>query len=512
MAKSRGILKAVVASAIASVTTPSFDEAELIRRAVAEKVWAAEQQKDPFGAFEKRVSPEWNWDWPHLRFCRDRIYEAEQRQLAGQLFRLIVCIPPQHGKTEQHSIRYAAYRLSKDPDIRIGIGSYNERRAKKISRGIRKIIRILGLDLDPESRGVLDWRLKGHRGGVVAVGVGGGVAGEPIDLFIADDVIGKKKDAESRTKREEIWDWWCEDIAPRLQANAAVLIVNTRWHMSDLIGCLLDSEQGKGYTLINLPALAEEVKEGDPPDPLGRKPGEALCRDRFDEAALAEKKAVLREKFQTQYQCRPFIRGGSIFPAAKLRANIIPAWPNNVRRVVRGWDKGGTKDGGDPTAGVAMGKDADGNWIIDNVVHGRWAAAERNRIIKGQARLDSIKYAEYKIVLEQEPGSGGKESGEISVKDLGGYNVEAKVTRGKDLDERSEPYAVQVQSGNVYLVAGDWVEGFIAEHEVYPNGDHDDRISAAALAFNELELGSEGIASEDIDCGDNETVNMLENF
>ncbi len=78
--------------------------------------------------------------------------------------------------------------------------------------------------------------------------------------------------------------------------------------------------------------------------------------------------------------------------------------------------------------------------------------------------------------------------------------------------ERSEPYAIQVQAGNVYLVAGDWVDAFIDEHEAYPNGDHDDMISAAALAFNELSLGEIGATADDVYSPDNDTVDLAERF
>jgi phage terminase large subunit-like protein len=106
----------------------------------------------------------------------------------------------------------------------------------------------------------------------------------------------------------------------------------------------------------------------------------------------------------------------------------------------------------------------DGTFVIENVTRGRWSALERERIIKQRAESDqevlhSCGKWDYRILVEQEPGSGGKESAEATIRNLAGFTVIAdKVTGSKEL--RADPFAAQVQGGNVRLVAGSWVDDF----------------------------------------------------
>ena len=119
-------------------------------------------------------------------------------------------------------------------------------------------------------------------------------------------------------------------------------------------------------------------------------------------------------------------------------------------------------------------------------VYGCWSALEREQEIRALAAMDrrNIK-GPYEIGVEQEPGSGGKESAEATIRSLAGYSVFAdRVTGSKQL--RAEPFAAQVQGGNVSLVAGDWVRDFLDEAESFPSGKFKDQIDAASGAFTRL--------------------------
>jgi predicted phage terminase large subunit-like protein len=119
-------------------------------------------------------------------------------------------------------------------------------------------------------------------------------------------------------------------------------------------------------------------------------------------------------------------------------------------------------------------------------VYGCWSALEREQEIRALAAMDrrNIK-GPYEIGVEQEPGSGGKESAEATIRNLAGYSVFAdRVTGSKQV--RAEPFAAQVQGGNVSLVAGDWVRDFLDEAESFPSGRFKDQIDAAAGAFARL--------------------------
>jgi predicted phage terminase large subunit-like protein len=159
---------------------------------------------------------------------------------------------------------------------------------------------------------------------------------------------------------------------------------------------------------------------------------------------------------------------------------------NEIAGSVRAWDKAGTEDDGAYTAGVLIHKLKDGRFLIDDVVRGQWGALERERIIKATSDADRLWLRKlgkgYKVIIEQEPGSGGKESAESTIRNLAGHHVVAdKVTGSKEV--RAEPFAAQCQGGNVWLKAGPWVENFLIEAEPWPQRRYLDQIDAAAMAL-----------------------------
>jgi predicted phage terminase large subunit-like protein len=131
----------------------------------------------------------------------------------------------------------------------------------------------------------------------------------------------------------------------------------------------------------------------------------------------------------------------------------------------------------------------DGMFVIEDVARGRWSALDRECRIKLQAERDNKTCSHYEIWVEQEPGSGGKESVENTIRNLAGFTVYPdKVTGSKKV--RAQPFAAQVQAGNISLLAGQWVQPFVDECEMWPNGKFKDQVDAAAGAFNKLTTSS----------------------
>jgi predicted phage terminase large subunit-like protein len=120
-------------------------------------------------------------------------------------------------------------------------------------------------------------------------------------------------------------------------------------------------------------------------------------------------------------------------------------------------------------------------------MRGQWSAGARNRVIRQTAELDRQRYGRVLIYLEREGGSGGKESGEISIKDLAGFPVRAESPTGSK-EVRAEPLAAQAEAGNVLLVRGPWNACFLEELCIFPAGKHDDQVDSASGAFNKLVL------------------------
>ena len=155
---------------------------------------------------------------------------------------------------------------------------------------------------------------------------------------------------------------------------------------------------------------------------------------------------------------------------------------SNIIRSVRYWDKAGTEGGGSSTAGVLMHKMSDNSFIVADRVMGQWSTGNRERRIKQTTEIDGkLTY----VWVEQEPGSGGKESAENTIRMLAGYRVKAdKVTGAKEV--RAEPFANQVEIGNVFLLKGEWNRSFLDHLEVFPVGKVNDDVDAGAGAFNKL--------------------------
>ena len=170
-----------------------------------------------------------------------------------------------------------------------------------------------------------------------------------------------------------------------------------------------------------------------------------------------------------------------IFEVENLQ--VVDDSPRSAARV-RYWDKAGTEGGGDESAGVLIAKSADGLFWVEDVVVGKLSSLQRNKLISQTAQLDKALRGRVVTWVEQEPGSGGKESAEISIRELAGHEVYAERVTGDKLT-RAGPLAAQIEAGNVRLVAGDWNAGFIEELRACPNGKWN-RVDASSGAFNKV--------------------------
>ncbi len=415
------------------------------------------------------VSPNWHWDWRHLLHVQGLLNQVT----AGIIDRLIIELPVRHGKSELITVRYPVYRLERDPALRVIVGAYNQQFASKFGRKSRRLAE-RRLHLAGDRTAVDDWETD-EGGGYRSIGVSAGITGQGGNLIVIDDPVKNRQEAESETYRERVWEWYKDDLWTRREPGCAIIVVMSRWHEDDLIGRLL-VEQGQGgeqWVRCRLPALAEED------DPLGREPGEALCPERFDEAALHTAQTVLGSySFAGLYQQRPGPREGGFF---KL------AWFDYVDRVppgarwARGWDRAATQGDGDWTAGVLMARLGTTYYVTD-VVRGQWAPGTRDSIIRKTAEGDGI---QVRIRGEQEPGAAGKDAALAFVALLSGFAVHI-APRSGDKEDRADPLASQAEAGNVKIVRGPWNKAFLDELTAFPTGAHDDQVDAAAYAFQEL--------------------------
>lgn len=446
--------------------------------------------------FTTYTKPDYQVNWHHRVLC-----EHLDKFVAGDIKRLMVFMPPRHGKSELVSRRLPAYLFGRDPNTTVIACSYGADLASRMNRDVQRIMdsneyrRVF-----PESslygkniRTVADgsylrnsdiFEVVGHNGVYRSAGVGGGITGMGFHFGIIDDPIKDVKEAESQVVRDSIWDWYTGAFWTRQAPNARILLTLTRWHEDDLAGRLLEmaasDPKADQWTVLKLPGICEDADAPNEQRQVGDVlwHGSAFDHDYFE--AARSQNARLHEAMNQQ---NPTAREGSMFKIDKLE--IVDASPVDARRC-RGWDKAATSSAGDYTASVRVAKASDGLYYIEGVTRGQWDTATRDRHIRQTAELDG---RSVKQIGEQEPGSGGKESAENFVRLLAGFSVKTeRSTAAKEL--RADPFSSQVNAGNVRIVRGEWNRDFIEELRQFPNGKHDDQVDSASLAFNELNGGS----------------------
>jgi predicted phage terminase large subunit-like protein len=446
--------------------------------------------RESFSAFRRFIRPGLTTGW-WLREVEQQLQIFYEDFTAGKRPRLAILAPPQHGKTSLAN-DFTAYVAGRDPDKKTIYASYGEDLGLRANAELQRTISSPRFqEVFPGTRiGVPGWQctqsvieLVKRNGSFRNTTVNGAITGFQLHLGIIDDPLKGRSEAQSKLVRDRNWNWFTDDFATRFADDGALLITMTRWHIDDLLGRLEKSDLN--LRVLRYPAIAEQNERY-------RRRGEPLFPEFKSLDFLEERRNSMTESsWQALYQQNPIVSGGGIFPINKLQ--IIPVFDRDkIKYSIRAWDKSATPGGGDYTAGVLMHKIADGTYLIEDVVRGQWSALEREQQIKAIGAADHQRLKDsysYQIVIEQEPGSGGKESFEATVRNLAGFSVSGDKVTGSKL-VRAEPFAAQVQGGNVFLVAGKYVSDFLDEMEMFPNGPHDDQVDAAAMAFARLTEGS----------------------
>jgi len=418
----------------------------------------------------------------------------------------MIFAPPQHGKSELVSRRLPAYWFGRHPDWPVILCSYAATLAHDMSRDARGVVESSEYGLlfptvatDPRSRAVEHWRIARRRGGLVAAGVDGPVTGRGAMLGIIDDPFEGWLQAQSEVIREHTWNWYTKTFRTRLREGGRIVIIMTRWHEDDIAGRLLARQPGR-WVILRLPATAETQEERDDndrrlglpqgqADPLNRAPGEPLCPRRFSREALVELKTDVGSlAWAAEYQGVPRAPEGNTFKRDWLP--IVQATPAVLEQIVRYWDKAGTEGGGTFTAGVLMGRARPragkrALYYVLDVVRGQWSAGARETVIRQTAESDRQLWGNVDVWLEQEGGSGGKESAEATITNLAGFTVHAETVTGSK-EVRAGPFAAQAEVGNVRLLAGRWNAVYIDELTAFPNSTYKDQVDGSSGAFNKL--------------------------
>lgn len=269
---------------------------------------------------------------PHLQLLNRRLMDMA----SGEISRLIVSMPPRHGKSEFCSRYFPAWYVGRHPGRRVILTSYEATFAEAWGRRARDLLREHGkrmfdVEVRADVSAARNWELT-TGGGMATAGVGGAITGKGADLLIVDDPVKNADEAVSPTIRAKVWEWWRSTAYTRLEPGGSALIVMTRWHPEDLAGMLLRGadETGDVWHELRLPALAEAD------DPLGRARGQALWPERFDERTLAKIRGSLGDYWwNALYQQTPRNIEGVEWPESYFDGVWFDEWPDRGRAELR---------------------------------------------------------------------------------------------------------------------------------------------------------------------------------
>jgi len=413
---------------------------------------------------------------PHLQALSDAL-EAIDR---GELKRLMVLMPPRHGKSELVSLRFPCWYLARHPEDYIVQAGYAESIALTHSRRARDIfisqeMTRLFPDIHhrperpgqepviPERQAAHEWGTR-QGGSYYAVGIGGGLTGRGFNLGIIDDPVKDSEEADSVTYRERAFDWYQKVFRTRAQPNAAIIVVMTRWHEDDLVGRLLKQAQedttSDRWEVLHFPAI---------------KDGQVLWPARYPLQELETLRSSIGSRaFESLYQGNPTVAEGQI---------IKREWWQYFRerpsfeRKLQSWDTAfKDKSQNDYSVCTVWGEAQNGYYLLD-VWRDKVEFPELKRIAVALYDRDRPH-----LVLVED-----KASGQSLVQELQ-RNTRIPVLPVKvDRDKVARAYAAtpMIEAGKVYLPeSAAWLYDYIEELSAFPNATHDDQVDSTTQALS----------------------------
>jgi predicted phage terminase large subunit-like protein len=406
----------------------------------------------------------------HIQFLDRKIAHCLARRSA----RLVISMPPRHGKSWLTSFYTPAWFLSLWPDRNVILTSYEASFAASWGKQVRNFMQehraTLEMKLANDSLASDRWNtIEG--GGMITAGIGGPITGRGGHLLIIDDPVKNWEEASSETYRQKTIDWFNSTLYTRAEPGASIVILMTRWHEMDLAGYLL-SEHQDPWEHVRLPALAEAA------DPLHRNVDTALCPERYDETKLkAIKLAVGSRMWNALYQQRPSPEEGNIISRGWLK--FYKNLPSDLNLWII-------------TADLSF-KDSS---TCDYTVFQVWASCGSNCYLIDQIRdrmnfptvirqfkSFSIKYPEVLIKIVEEGGNGAALIQTLQNETMGIIAIKPKESKSARLSNVS----ALIEAGNVFFpdpAIAPWIGDNIEELCNFPNAAHDDTVDATVYALS----------------------------
>lgn len=420
----------------------------------------------PFSVLTMRgYSPNW-----HHRVLADSLMRLTETDNG----RLMVLMPPRHGKSELASVRFPAWFLGQNPDKRVIATSYSARLAEVFGRRVRDLISdpvykltFPSCTLSSTARSAARWETA-QGGAYVSAGVGGSITGMGGDLLIIDDPFKNQEDADSAVYRDKVWEWYQSTLYTRVEKNGKILVILTRWHEDDLAGRLLNMS-GEDWKVVCFPAVAEK-------DEQYRKEGEPLWPAKYGAEALKRMSAAVGSRvWNALYQQRPAPEGGTIFNTAWWR--FYDELPYGVETMFQSWDMTFKESAGsDYVVGQVWAVKGADRYLVD-MVRGRMDFMSAIRALKEL----TAKYpqASAKYIEDKANGPAVISALKGSVQGLIPVNPRGSKTA------RANAVCPLIEAGNVFLKRGaEFSRLLMDEAAVFPSGAHDDMVDAMTQALS----------------------------
>ena len=402
----------------------------------------------------------------HHTLIAEKLEQVER----GEIDRLMINMPPRHGKSELASRRFPAWFLGRHPGKSIIAASYNSDLATDFGRQVRNVVasseygKLFDTKLAEDSRAANRWNTDAG-GAYVAAGVGTAITGRGADVLLIDDPLKDREEADSELQRNKIWDWYTSTAYTRLAPGGRVIVIQTRWHEDDLSGRLI-AEQAKGgdlWTVLDLPAI--------------RADGSALWPEFYPLSVLERYRSVLPARdWSALYQQRPTPEEGAYYKREWFR--YYDEKPAHLR-IYGASDYAVTDGDGDYTVHLVAGVDPSDNIYVLDV----W---------RGQTTSDVWVQVMLDMVRKHKPLMWVEEQGQI-IKSIGPfldkrmreervYCRREQVASASDKPTRSRSIQARTAMGKVYLPSkAPWLSDFQGELLTFPAGKHDDQVDAYGL-------------------------------
>lgn len=395
-----------------------------------------------------------NYIWKnHLSVLETKLVEC----VIEKNKRIIVTMPPRHGKSEMSSKYFPAWALMKYPNLKIILASYESDFAASWGRKIRELINKYG-DLDysslkNDSRAANRFSLK-NESELITAGAGGAITGKGAHLLIIDDPVKNHEQAYSKTYREKTWEWFNTTAFTRLEPNGSAIIIQTRWHADDLAGRLLNQNNTE-WENVNFPAIDDY--------------GNALFPERFStEQLLKIKEQIGTNAFASLYQQKPIVNDNQIYKESWWRYyNDLPT----LNYIIQSWDTAfKEKEHNDYSVCTTIGTNGTNYYVLD-VYRGKLEFPALQRRVVSLAD----KYKPDYILIED------KASGQSLIQTLrNDTNLAIKAIKANgDKELRAHLATPLIESGKVFLPErAEWLNDFLTETAEFPLSPHDDIVDS----------------------------------